>query len=156
MEGLNTKTGAICINESHFYDTNILVYAYDESEAEKRRVSEKLVEKVFAGEAAGIISNQVLSEMFYVLTEGIAKPLEPEKAAKIVRKYVLSEKWKKINYTQETVLKAVQSTAGFKSAFWDTLIAETMRENNTFSILTENVRDFKKLPGIKVINPFNK
>jgi predicted nucleic acid-binding protein len=37
--------------------------------------------------------------------------------------------------------------------YWDALIAATMRENNIFCIYTEN-GDFKSIPWLKVINPF--
>jgi predicted nucleic acid-binding protein len=142
------------MKDSTFYDTNILVYAYDESEKEKKDVAEKLVEKVFSGEAKGVLSNQILSELFYVLSEKINKPLEKDTATKIIRKYVLSEKWEKLNYTGSTTLKAALSSTYYKSSFWDTLIAETMKENGVVQIFTENEKDFIVIPGIKVINPF--
>lgn len=142
------------MNDSIFYDTNILVYAYDESMKEKREVAEKLVESVFGGETRGALSNQVLAELFYVLTEKINKPLSKETAAKIIRKYVISDKWEKLDYTNSTALKAALSSSYYNSSFWDTLIAETMKENGLVQIITENERDFKIIPGLKIINPF--
>jgi predicted nucleic acid-binding protein len=142
------------MSDDIFYDTNILVYAYDESEKERRQVAEKLVERVFGGETNGAISNQVLSELFYVLTEKINRPLSKDVAAKIIRKYVMSDKWKKVDYTNLTTLKAALSSSYFNTPFWDTLIAETMRENGMIEILTENEKDFKAIPGIKAVNPF--
>lgn len=139
---------------SILYDTNILVYAYDESEKEKRQIAEKLVERVFSGETKGSISNQILSELFHVLTEKIDKPLDKETAASIIRKYIISSKWEKINYTAETTLKAALNSSYCKSPFWDTLVAETMKENGIIQILTENERDFNGIIGIKVTNPF--
>jgi predicted nucleic acid-binding protein len=130
------------------------VYAYDESEKEKRQIAEKLVESVFSGEAKGVISNQVLSELFYVLTEKINRTLSKEVAAKITRKYVLSDKWEKLDYTSLTALNAALSSSYYNTPFWDALIAETMKENEIAQILTENEKDFKAIPGIKVINPF--
>jgi predicted nucleic acid-binding protein len=37
---------------------------------------------------------------------------------------------------------------------WDAAIAATMKENDIFEIVTENVKDFKKIPQLKVSNPF--
>lgn len=139
---------------STFYDTNVFVYAYDESEKEKRQIAEKLVESVFSGEVKGSLSNQILSELFYVLTEKISNPLSKEVAAKIIRNYVLSDKWEKLDYTNSTTLKAALSSSYYKNPFWDTLIAETMKENGIIQIITENEKDFKAIPGIKVTNPF--
>lgn len=137
-----------------FYDTNILVYAYDESEKEKRQIAEKLVENVFSGEAKGAISNQILSELFYVLTEKINRHLSKEVAAKIIRKYVLSDKWEKVDYTSLTALNAALTSYPHNSSFWDALVVETMKENEITWILTENEKDFEIIPGIKVKNPF--
>jgi predicted nucleic acid-binding protein len=142
------------MRDNIFYDTNILVYAYDQSEKEKKYIAEKLVENVFNGQTNGTLSNQILSELFYVLTEKINKPLTKETAAKIIRKYVLSEKWEKVDYTNLTTLRAALNSSYHNSSFWDTLITETMKENGINMILTENEKDFGKMPGIKIINPF--
>ena len=143
-----------CTTDSAFFDTNILVYAYDESEEAKRKIAMKLVEGVFEGRTRGVLSNQVLSETFYVLTEKIGRPLKRDVAAGIIRKYALSEKWKKIDYDSSTALRAAYASYQYGAPFWDSLVAETMKENNVMHILTENKRDFEKIPGLKVENPF--
>lgn len=142
------------MSDNILFDTNILVYAYDESEKEKRQIAEKLVEDVFLGNINGILSNQILSELFYVLTEKINKPLKKEIAAAIIRKYILSSKWHMVNYTSVTVLRAALSASQHNNSFWDTLISETMKENGIVQIITENEKDFKNIPGIRVRNPF--
>ena len=38
-------------------------------------------------------------------------------------------------------------------SFWDLLIAETMKDARVSVLLTENIRDFSKVPWIKAINP---
>ena len=38
--------------------------------------------------------------------------------------------------------------------FWDALIAASMLDAGISSIVTENERDFRRVPGINVINPF--
>jgi len=40
-----------------------------------------------------------------------------------------------------------------KVSIWDSLIAETALENGIVKIYTENLKDFKKIPGLKVVNP---
>jgi predicted nucleic acid-binding protein len=41
-----------------------------------------------------------------------------------------------------------------RAPFWDALIAACMLENGIEIIVTENDRDFKRVPGITVTNPF--
>lgn len=142
------------MNDKIFFDTSILIYAFDEYELRKKEVCEKLVKEVFDLQTNGIISNQVAAELFSVLTTKMRKPLSSENAEKIVRNFVDSEKWQKINYNIKTVKNAMFISKAFKTSFWDALIAETMKENGINKIITENIKDFKKIPGVKVINPF--
>ncbi|MBI2542995.1 MAG: PIN domain-containing protein [Candidatus Aenigmarchaeota archaeon] len=142
------------MNDELFYDTTILVYAYDESETEKGNICKSLVENVFSGESKGVISNQVLAELFSVLTTKMKIPLSKEVAESLVDKFVESSNWIRINYTEGTVKSAMSTSKVNKTEFWDSLIAETMKENGIETIYTENEKDFKKIPGIKVVNPF--
>lgn len=137
----------------NFIDTNILVYAYDLHEKDKRVKCSYIVKSILSGEEKASISNQVLSELFYVLTRDMRKPLIEEKAEEIVETIIKSDNWIKVNYTCKTLSKAMYFAKEFKIHFWDALIAATMLENNVFTIYTENVNDFKKIPMLKVINP---
>lgn len=134
-----------------FFDTNILYYTFDETEPEKKKVSEKLIEKVFNQEIIGVVSNQVLGELFNS-SPRLRIPLDKIKV--LIKYLVASEKWYKINYTQYTVERAMNNFEKSKSPFWDLLIGETMKENGVTEIVTENEKDFEKIPGIKVTNPF--
>ncbi len=136
-----------------FFDTTILVYAYDESEPRKREICKKLVGAVFKGEKCGVISNQVLAELFSVLTKKMKMPLSKDIAEKIVEAFVESENWIRINYDQRTVKNAMYTSTNHNTSFWDALIAETMKENGINKIYTENDQDFRKIPGIRITNP---
>jgi len=142
------------MNDELFFDTNILVYAYDASETKKQRACAQLVGKVFEGEIIGVVSNQVLGELFKGLTESIEIPISLENAELIIKDIIQSDRWMKINYDAETVKKAIVTVKFSKAPFWDILIVETMKENGINKIYTENEKDFKNIPGIKVINPF--
>ena len=78
-----------------FLDTNILAYAFDESDAERKERCEKLVRAGFEGDAHFYVSNQVLSELFVVLTRHAKRPLSREKAGVIVGGLLDSSKWTK-------------------------------------------------------------
>ncbi len=133
------------------FDTSILVYAYDKSEPEKREICSKLVKEVFDKEKVGYISNQILAELYFVLTE--KKGVSKEEAKIIVSNFVESDSWIKLNYDAETVNHAINSSKTIDVIFWYILISETMKENGIDTIYTENEEDFRKIPGIKVVNP---
>ena len=134
-------------------DTNILVYAYTDFDKNKHKLCESIVESAFGGERICAVSNQILSELFFVLTEKLKSPITYDDAATIVSGIIDSINWVKINYTHETVKKSMLLSKICNIAIWDSLIAETALENNIKKIYTENVKDFRKIPGLSVINP---
>jgi len=137
-----------------FIDTSVIVYAYDLSEKRKRVKCKALVESGFKGERELVLSNQILAELFVVLTKKIENPISIEDAKTIVEGIVESNNWVKVDYDSDTVKGAILRTSKIKNAhFWDALIAETMLENQIHEIYTENVKDFRKFPGIRAINP---
>lgn len=140
-------------DEAALADTNIIVYAYDTFDKNKHGLCKSLVEKAFKGDIKLAVSNQVLSELFYVLTEKMKKPLPAEEAEAIILGIIDSINWTKINYNHETVRKAISLSRKHKVSVWDALIVSTAMENGIEKIYTENVRDFKDMP-ITIINPF--
>lgn len=135
-----------------FFDTSVIIYAYDKTEPEKHEIAKELVKQVFNGELTGFISNQILAELFYVLTE--KKGVSKEDVETIVLSFLESDAWVKLNYTTLTVKTSVLLSKKIDVIFWDILISETMKENGIFKIITEDEVDFKKIPGIEVVNPF--
>jgi predicted nucleic acid-binding protein len=53
-----------------------------------------------------------------------------------------------------TIMKAMEIVESARAPFWDALIAACMLEHGIEIIVTENEKDFKKIPGITVVNPF--
>ncbi|MCL5667964.1 MAG: PIN domain-containing protein [Candidatus Thermoplasmatota archaeon] len=140
------------MNDELFFDSNVICYAYDLAEPSKRDSCLSLVEGAFEGKIKGIISNQILVEIFNAFTRKLGVSFE--KANLIVRSFVESKQWRKLDYNHKTLLKALEHSQSFKSPFLDVLISETMKENGITSIVTENKKDFTRIPGIVVINPF--
>ena len=58
-----------------------------------------------------------------------------------------------MGYDARTLLSAFEINITYEAHYWDALIAATMRENNIFSIYTED-DDFESIPWLTVINPF--
>jgi predicted nucleic acid-binding protein len=60
-------------------DTNLLVYAYDRSEVEKQAKAVELLDEPVKN-GSGILSPQILSEFYTVVTRKLAAPLTRRKA----------------------------------------------------------------------------
>ena len=139
--------------ELFLIDSNILVYAYEKEESIKKDEAKNLLKECLLGVKQFAISIQNLSEFVFVTTK--KGKLTIDEAKYFVIKMAQFEGFKKINYSAETIPLALDITQQFKTSFWDSLLAATMKENGIFSIYTENTKDFK-IPWINAVNPFKK
>ena len=140
-------------DEPFVLDTNILAYAYDRSDAKRRKACEKIVKSGFLGESPCYVTGQILGELYVVLTKKVAKPLAKPQAALIVNGFIDSPNWGKLDYSHATVKRAVEDLKTIETSFWDVLIAETMRDAGVGLLYTENEKDFTMIPWVKVKNP---
>jgi len=140
-------------DELFLMDTNILVYAYDKTEREKHRICRELVAKCWNLETEYAISLQNISEFYLIITKKVENPVPLKDARSIVKDIINFKCWKKINFTQNTIISAININKRYKIHYWDALLIATMRENNVFCIYTENESDFKKIRWLDVINP---
>lgn len=137
-------------SEIFLIDTNILVYAYEKEASIKKDKAKSLLDECLVSNREFAISNQNLSEFASVSTT--KGKLSIEEAKNFALKATQFQGFRKINYKAETVASALEIAREFKTPFWDSLLAATMRENGIFNIYTENVSDFK-IPWIKAVNP---
>ena len=135
-------------------DTNILIYAFDVDEREKNKIASKLVEKVISNEIAIVLSTQNLSEFYYIITKKIPNPLSHQDAKNTISKLIFLSNIKILRIKAVTIIKAIDISIEFNIAYWDALIAAVMQENKISIIITENEKDFKKIPWLTIINPF--
>lgn len=133
-------------------DSNILIYAVDAAYPEKQRVAHNLLEEGLAGKRSLVLALQNVNEFFVNITQKAIKPMQD---AHVLAEDLLS-KFPCYPDDQNTVEYAFSLCRLYKIPFWDALIAAVMLENTILTIYTENEQDFRKIPGIKVVNPFRK
>jgi predicted nucleic acid-binding protein len=134
-------------------DTNVLVHAYTVSDEKKHRLALPLVEKIWEGEDAAT-TLQNLCEFFFVVTRKVSKPLRAAEAESTVQAILTSSRWRVIDRQPATIFSAMELVKVNRVPFWDALIGACMLEHGIGAIVTENERDFKRIRGISVINPF--
>lgn len=135
-------------------DTNILVYAVDDSEPAKQRICKELLGECWNRKRNFAVSVQNLSEFYTVATSAkrIENPIPKKEAQKFVSLIVGFQNWKVIAPTAQTIPAAIALSIEHNVHYWDALIATTMRENGVFSIYTED-NDFSSIPWLTVTNP---
>ena len=132
-----------------FLDTNVLVYAFDEGEPEKREVARGLVDEHLI-EGDGMLSVQVLWE-FYSATRRPSHPLPIEKAVEAVG-YLAT--FSPIAEDARMVVGAVRRSRELSLSFWDALIVEAALRGGADRILTEDLQHGQRIGDLTVENPF--
>ena len=132
-----------------FFDTNVLVYAFDEGEPEKRTVALALIEEHLV-DGDGVISVQVLRE-FYSAVRREPQPLSNEVAATAVRRLA---GFSPLSEDVGMVLKAVRRAQEMSISLWDALIVEAALKAGADRLFTEDLQHGQIIEGMRVENPF--
>ena len=136
-------------------DTNILCYALDAGQPEKRAVAAELLSRCWRSEIALVVSVQNLAEFSVVMMEKTEHPLPDAVVTRFIQDIVLFDSWTVIGYDPGTIMDAVDIRRKSSLHFWDALLAATMKQHNIDTIYTDDSH-FKKVPWITVIDPFTK
>ncbi|MDI7246743.1 MAG: PIN domain-containing protein [Bacillota bacterium] len=132
-------------------DTNVLVYAYDRSEAPKQQRAVEVLDLLIAS-GKGVISTQVLSEFFNAVTRKIRMPLTIEDAMASVENHTRA--WRVLDVTTFIILEAIRGVRDHQLAFWDAQIWATARLNQVPVVLSEDFASGRTLDGVLFVNPF--
>jgi predicted nucleic acid-binding protein len=133
-----------------FVDTNVLVYAHDESAGGKRDQARALVQQLWESRD-GCLSVQVLQEFFVTVTRKIAKPLNAETAKEIVADY---SRWHLHVPAADDVLAAIGIHQGAGISFWDAMIVRSAAEIGCDVLYSEDLNPGQEYSGIRLENPF--
>jgi len=132
-----------------FVDTNVLLYALDESEPDKQPLADAWIRRLWE-RRAGRISVQVLQD-FYVNAIGLDPGLAPTEARVEVEAFAA---WNPITNDSSLLRSAweIEDRAGF--SFWDSLIVAAAQRAGCDVLLTEDLQDGQVVDGLTVVDPF--
>ena len=134
-------------------DTNILCYALDAGEPEKRKAAAGLLSRCWRSEMTLTVSVQNLAEFSVVMTEKVRHPVPDAVVKRFINDIVSFDGWTVIGYDTGTIMEAVSIRSRYSLHFWDALLAATMRQHAIGTMYTED-SPFNKVPWITVIDPF--
>lgn len=135
-----------------FVDTNVLVYAHDEGEIEKRPIARALLEELWA-DRSGVLSTQVLQEFYVVATRKFEPPMSRSDAREII---ILYSTWPVVQVDVELILDATALEERAGLSFWDALILEAARRAGARRLATEDLQGGHLFDGIAIENPFTR
>lgn len=133
-----------------FLDTNVLVYAYDQSAPSKRMRAWEIIERERSG---FLMSPQVMIEFYSTITR---KPphIVPERDAEAAIRD-LTNAATIVRPDREIVLEAMTLSRKDNLSIWDALIIQCALAGRCARLLTEDMQHGRRFGDLLIENPFH-
>ena len=138
------------MRDKNFFDSNILIYAYDTRDPHKQNQAQELLLKATQSQAA-VLSAQVLGEFFVVVTKKIPQPMTSSEAAEVIAELGALEI---VPLDFSLVQRAIVTQQKYGTSYWDSLIISAAERAGCVRILSEDLNSGQLYHGIEVQNPF--
>ena len=137
--------------ERYFVDTNLFVYAHDESAGRKREIARDLICELWEAHS-GYASVQVMQELFVDLTRKVPKPLSEREAAALIEDL---SAWTVHSPGVRDVLYAIELHERMEVSFWDAMILTSANSLGCRVLYSEDLSAGQTYDGVLVVNPFD-
>jgi predicted nucleic acid-binding protein len=138
------------MSDKYFVDTNILVYTQDLAAGDKCSRAQALTSELWEL-GKGVISTQVLQELYGALRRKLKSPMTALQAAEILRDY---SEWEVVINNRESIFRAIEIESRYKIAFWDALILQAAEKAGASTVYSEDLSHGGRYSGMQVVNPF--
>ena len=138
------------MSDKAFFDTNILVYAFDESEPEKGKIAKQLIYD-YGCNGNLILSTQVLQEFYVATTRMGKKMLTVQEAEEIVNDFA---EYPLIAIDRIIIANAMKRHQSKNFSFWDSLIVEAALESGSSTLFSEDMQHGFVIGSLTIRNPF--
>jgi predicted nucleic acid-binding protein len=138
------------MSDKYFVDTNILVYAQDLASGDKCSRAQVLMSKLWE-DRKGVISTQVLQELYDALRRKLKSPMSALEAAAVLRDY---SEWEVVVNNRESIFRAIDMESRYKISFWDALVLQAAERAGAQTVYSEDLSHGGKYAGMQVVNPF--
>jgi predicted nucleic acid-binding protein len=132
-----------------FLDTNVLVYAYDAGNPEKRELAQGMVRQALGGGLA--ISTQVLAEFSTTLLHKMSPGVSPDELLVILDAL---EPIRLVEIDCGVIRRAVEARRKYGVHFYDGMILATAERGGCNRIWSEDMSAGQEYFGVTVRNPF--
>ena len=133
-----------------FIDTNVVVYASDRHEPHKRETARQILRRGIKDENI-VLSPQVLSEFFVVVTKKIKEPLAPEEAMEVIQALSVIPA---VDMDCLLVEKGITIHMQHSISYWDALIVAAAERAQCSILLTEDLKMGEIYNKVTAHNPF--
>lgn len=138
------------MSDRSFFDTDVLVYLFDEDAPAKQAKARALVEE--EAERGGlVVSTQVLQEFYVTVTRKLGRPLPGEDALEAARALGV---FPVVQIDPEMVYAAADRSLRSQISLWDALILQAARVGGCERVWSEDLQDGQVIDGVRIRNPF--
>ena len=135
-----------------FVDTNIVLYAYDQREPEKSAIAREILSDLWRTRE-GLVSTQVLQEVYVNLTRKLRVVVPRSKARALVGRY---GRWPVYAIATGDILEAADLEQRHSLSFWDALIIVAAARSGAELIISEDLQHGRTIGGVRIENPFRR
>ena len=134
--------------ERCFFDTNVLLYAFDDTQPTKQAIARKLIERL-GRERKAVLSTQVLIELFHNLVRRfkVAAPTASLMTAAFCE-------WPVIDSDNALVLKAMARASENGLPIWDAMVVEAAIRSGVDTLYSEDMQHGQRFGDLVLLNPF--
>jgi predicted nucleic acid-binding protein len=136
------------MNADVFLDTNILVYAFDQTAPSKRDIVRTLIR----GESDWVISWQVVQEFCSVALHKFASPLRDDDLRDTLDFILLPHC--RVMPTADLYRQAVAIHSQTRYRFYDSLIVASALVSGVRMLYSEDLQHGREIGGLRIENPF--
>lgn len=136
------------MSEPIFVDTDIWVYAVDAADPAKRELALQAIAPIPGRDL--IVSTQVLTEFYAVVTRKLAVPVSPEDAEAMVRQLMALPV---VTIDASLVASAVSGSREWQIPIWDALIIRAAEVAGCRRLLSEDLADGRTYGSVTIEDP---
>lgn len=133
-----------------FVDTNVLVYAADDHDIDKRDAARAWLAACWQLRC-GRLSTQVLNEYYTVIRRKFPTPVAAGDARAEIRRLQAWQPWQIDHHTMEAAW-AVE--ARHRLHYWDALMVAAAQQQGCTVLLTEDLQHDLRIDSLRIANPF--
>ncbi len=133
-----------------FVDTNVWVYAVDQADEARRTRAQEVTGPDAAKDI--VISSQVLTEFFTVVTRKLERPVSVEVAAEMVERLT---DLPVVAVDSALVSSAIAGSREWRISLWDALIIRAAESAGCAVVLSEDLTGGGRYGSVRVVNPFS-
>ncbi len=133
-----------------FFDSNILIYAYDPRDRRKQEIAQRLLTDAIANDT-GVLSAQTLGEFFNIVTRRLPSPQTIAAAEEAIDELSALTV---VGLDLSLVQRAVSTCQRYQISYWDALIIAAAERADCTRIFSEDLNAGQHYNGVPLVNPF--